>query len=214
MAEICIVLSSLDDVPLIQKLGKSVLLELRLDLLDISASEIPDLMKISDQWMLSIRKELLAKPDNKQLISACLLNKPCYIDIDEECLNNEIFSLIEKHKSNDFQLIISYHNYKLTPDFIFLKNKIESFHKAGADIVKIACLGNQTTDMETIKNLHQTFPRIIAFLMGEKYTQTRYDALLTGEQISYACLRDENKTAPGQLTYDEMYDFLKTRNHE
>lgn len=214
MAKICVVFSTLDDVPYIQKLEKSILIELRLDLLDISASEIPDLMKISDQWMLSIRKELLLKPDHKQLISACLLNKPCYIDIDEECLNNEIISLIEKHKSNDFQLIISYHNYEQTPDFIYLKNKIDGFYKAGAEIVKIACLGKHTKDLETIEKLHKTFPRIIAFLMGENYTQTRYDALLKGEQISYACLRDENKTAPGQLTYNEMFDFLKSCNNE
>jgi len=214
MAKICIVLSSLNDVPLIQKLGKSVLLELRLDLLNISAPEIQNLMKISDQWMLSIRKELLVKPDYKPLITACLLNKPCYIDIDEDCLNDEIFSLINEFKIDEYQLIISYHNYEFTPDFEFLKNKINSFYKAGADIVKIACLGKHTKDLETIEKIHNTFPRIIAFLMGENYTQTRYNALLKGELISYACLRDENKTAPGQLTYDEMYDFLKTLNHE
>jgi len=64
--------------------------------------------------------------------------------------------------------------------------------------------------------LNEKFPKLIAFLMGENFIQTRFEALLKGEKISYACVHERYKIAQGQPTYQKMKDYLElnTNKHE
>lgn len=216
MAKICLVLSSMDEIPRIKQIKNLDLIELRLDLLDVSVEEIPELMKISNSWMLSIREKLFEKPNAEKLILSALSQHPDYLDIDENCLNKALIKNILLDLSPTIKRIYSYHNFDFTPEISFLEQKVENLFHSGADIVKIACLGTKNEDFRTIEKLNKKTPRLIAFLMGENFIHTRYEALLKGEKISYACVHEKYKIAPGQPTYQDMKDFwkLKKNNHE
>lgn len=216
MAKICLVLSSMEEIPLIKQIKNPDLIELRLDLLDISAEEIPELMKISNHWMISIREKLIDNPNAEKLILNSLSQHPNYLDIDENCLKKALIKNILPNLSPTIKRIYSYHNFEFTPEIAFLEQKIENLFHSGADIVKIACLGTKKEDICTIKKLNEKFPKLIAFLMGENFIQTRYEALLKGEKISYACVHERYKIAQGQPTYQKMKDYLElnTNKHE
>lgn len=46
--------------------------------------------------------------------------------------------------------------------------------------------------------------RIVTFSMGEEGTLSRIRSMRSGSPVSYACVAPENRTAPGQLTVEEM----------
>lgn len=214
MAKICLVLSSIEEIPLIKQIKNPDLIELRLDLLDIPVETIPELMKISNHWMLSIREKLFEKPNAEKLILSVLSQHPNYLDIDEKCLNNTLIHTILSNLSPKIKRIYSYHNFEFTPEISFLEEKVEKLLYSGADIVKIACLGTKNEDIRTIEKLNEKFPKLIAFLMGENFIQTRYEALLNGEKISYACLHENYKIAPGQPSYQDMKKILESNKNK
>ncbi|MDD2345287.1 MAG: type I 3-dehydroquinate dehydratase [Bacteroidales bacterium] len=214
MAEICIVLSSMEDIREIKTIKEKVLIELRLDLLEIPVEEIPELMKISNHWMVSIREKLFEKPDAEKLILAALSQRPRYLDIDENCLNKPLIVNLLQNLSPNIKRIYSYHNFEFTPDFSILNEKAENLFRSGADIVKVACLGTKAADLKTIEKLYDKFPNLIAFLMGDEYKNTRFIALTKGAGLSYASMNEKHKTAPGQLIYQEMKDFLEQNKIE
>jgi len=120
MAKICLVLSSMEEIPLIKQIKNPDLIELRLDLLHISAEEIPELMKISNHWMISIREKLIDNPNAEKLILNSLSQHPNYLDIDENCLKKALIKNILPNLSPTIKRIYSYHNFECTPETTFL----------------------------------------------------------------------------------------------
>jgi 3-dehydroquinate dehydratase-1 len=111
-------------------------------------------------------------------------------------------------KLGDARLIISYHNFKETPDLKELQEIVKKADKLGADIVKVATfisdVSENVTLMDLIKWAKSEKINLIISGMGDKGTISRVIAPLLGSHMYYAPLDEGVGTAPGQLTKRDL----------
>jgi 3-dehydroquinate dehydratase/shikimate dehydrogenase len=104
------------------------------------------------------------------------------------------------------KVICSYHNYKETPHN--LKTVYNAIREINPDIIKIATMANDISDNKLIFNLLQFAKQYrqpkIAFCMGELGQISRILTGAHGGYLSFASLSDNDVTAPGQLSFEEM----------
>ena len=107
-------------------------------------------------------------------------------------------------------LIRSYHNFDTTPPLPVLESIARRAESFGAEIVKIAVMAASESDWGVVSALYNTFKpgSLVAFCMGEAGRQSRLDSLSKGAPFTYACLTEEEATAPGQWTADSLREAL------
>lgn len=142
-------------------------------------------------------------------IEKVLAFKIDYIDIDHK----SPLSLVKKIRnlSPKTKVIISFHDFKKTPQDRFLKKITQNMQKKGADIIKLATYANDFTDSLRMLNfLKETSKKTkaICVCMGEKGRITRIAGHLFGNYLMYAPLNNADKTASGQLTIKELKTLI------
>lgn len=120
-----------------------------------------------------------------------------FVDLEND-LDDEVFEAFK------CKIIESYHNFKETPSFEFLKDLVES--KRG-DYFKIATMGKSREDWRKIVKLILEYENLVAFLMGEEFKFTRLASLLLGSPMVYCYVG--SKKAPGQFELGEMIKALE-----
>ena len=128
-------------------------------------------------------------------------NHPAFIDIE---LNHfyPININVEKTK-----LIVSYHNFNETPDDSVLESIFDKAVSKNADIVKIATKAVSLEDSERLLNFTERNKRhkdLIVIGMGENGRTTRIYGPAKGSYLTFACLSEENATASGQMTVEQL----------
>jgi len=113
--------------------------------------------------------------------------------------------------SNKTKIICSYHNLKETPGN--LKSLYNQMLKTGAQIIKLTTTANDITDNKIIFDLleqsQKDKQKLIAHCMGEAGKISRIIGGKFGNYLTYAPITEENKTADGQITYDELKNLYR-----
>ena len=139
-------------------------------------------------------------------IIGSLENSQVLMDLD---INNQLQELrfIKENKLKN-KLIISYHNYALTPDKENLLKIIEQMKPYHPYIYKVACLCKNEEDslklLELLVNIKKQNLKYIILGMGTNGLITRIFGTLWGNEITFAPLTLSAKSAPGQLTREQM----------
>ncbi len=141
--------------------------------------------------------------------------------VDIEFSSSEYFQKIISKKREtgaDTNIILSYHSFNETPSNI--KEIFSQMENQGQDIIKIVAYAQDISDNLRIKELISLATRnkkkIISFLMGEKGEISRILCNSWGGYISYASLKGESKTAPGQIHIEllkEVYRINSIQNN-
>lgn len=139
------------------------------------------------------------------LILKCLQLKPDYFDLEYDRPQDFLSSTIISHPETKF--IISYHNFIETPED--LEGIYWEMKKIAAHGYKIACLATSTNDALRMLLLSKKYPDLSVICMGENGQFARVLGPVVGNLIDYACAGE--KTAPGQLTVQEMQDIYRYR---
>ena len=101
------------------------------------------------------------------------------------------------------RLIVSAHDFKGRPDR--LTNLIIEMNAAGGDVNKLAWMARSVRDnLEAFELLQTRQKPTIALCMGEAGLISRVLAKKFGAFLTFASLRDESATAPGQVTIHDM----------
>ncbi len=134
------------------------------------------------------------------------------IDLGADYVDVENDSIKQITRSGKSKIIVSYHNFKKTPQDI---NKIyDSICQHKPDIVKIVTYANDITDNFRIFELLSTAKLpVISFCMGELGYISRILTRKFGGFLTFASLEKGKESAPGQLTVDELtrtYNFKNT----
>jgi len=109
------------------------------------------------------------------------------------------------------KLIVSYHNFTDTPaDLPQIARQIEA---TGADIVKVATMGNALTDNLTIfRILRDARKSTIALTMGEHSHISRILGPKFGAFLVFASLAAGQEAAPGQVPVRDMLELYRFRS--
>jgi len=128
-----------------------------------------------------------------------------YVDIELEA--PRVKSVVDEVRNCGSKLIISSHNFKDTPSVQKMREIILSELKAGADICKIVTTAQSLRDnvkcLLLVREMSE-LARVVAFAMGRLGLISRILSPIFGGYFTFASLTENMKTAPGQITIDEL----------
>lgn len=141
---------------------------------------------------------------------------PACIDIElSTILENKFRSkeLIEKAHSRDIGVIVSYHDFNVTPDLGTLEKIAGEEANSGADILKIATYIKETADilslLEATHSVRKSHLKPMAIMgMGKLGRITRIASVSLGSDLVYADL--VGSSASGQVPYNRMREMVET----
>ena len=191
-----------------------------LDLLDSGAVEMAEIRL--DRCALEEEDiDLLFSGSDVPLIATCRLNEESqgpelleraikagakYVDLEMEAPAAVGRRIREACREYGTVLIRSYHNFTETPPLPVLKSLVERARQFGGEVVKIVTTATSKADSATVMELYKEARpgTLVAFCMGEEGRESRLEALRLGAPYTYACLTEEEATAPGQWTAEAM----------
>lgn len=105
------------------------------------------------------------------------------------------------------KVIVSYHNFKDTPEQKKLEAIIKNGKKAGGDIVKIAAFAKNKKDIIQLASLTASHNDIITIAMGRLGIVSRLFFPMLGSLLTYCSVT--KSSAPGQIPLKTTANLLK-----
>jgi 3-dehydroquinate dehydratase-1 len=189
---------------------KSDFAEIRFDYL--RKSDIPivleDVKKSLSRCVCTLRPKsegglFIGKEDERRLILRLIAEyNPFLLDVEFNAIQKDkkLASYLRKTKC---KLLISWHDFKKTPNESQLKTKFNKMAKF-SDIVKIVTVANSVSDASRLLSLYsiKSENKMIAFCMGEQGKFSRILCLHLGSPFTYVSLG--KAIAPGQFSLREI----------
>ena len=138
-------------------------------------------------------------------------SKPAFVDIEMET-SKDPEALIKLAHEREIDVIVSYHDFKETPSTEILLRKMSKMEAMGADVVKVACIPTEFSDVHRMMELpdryHEKYPdrNVVCISMGEMGMATRLYGERNKQCMTYASA--DESVAPGQVSYLYMREFL------
>ena len=189
---------------------KSDFAEIRFDYL--RKTDIPivleDVKKSLSRCVCTLRPKsegglFIGKEDERRLILRLIAEyNPFLLDVEFNAIQKDkkLASYLRKTKC---KLLISWHDFKKTPNESQLKAKFNKMAKF-SDIVKIVTVANSVSDASRLLSLYsiKSENKMIAFCMGEQGKFSRILCLHLGSPFTYVSLG--KAIAPGQFSLKEI----------
>lgn len=136
------------------------------------------------------------------------------IDIIDFEMSNDPANIIQVRaasKANDVKLILSYHNFSLTPELEFLNQRLRQAELLGADIAKVAVMPRHLDDVltllsATLQSSQKLNIPLISMSMGPYGALTRLFGWTFGSALTFAV--GANSSAPGQVPIEDLNTVL------
>jgi len=147
--------------------------------------------------------------DEKERVSILKLiseYNPFLLDVEFNTLkkNASLNSYIKKTKT---KILVSWHDFKKTPDILFMSKKLTQMAKF-SNYVKIVTNAKSVSDSSKVLSLYAKTTRVnlIAFSMGDFGKISRILCLYLGSPFTYVSLG--KPIAPGQFSLKEIQQIL------
>ena len=194
-------------------LSKSEYAEIRLDF--VKPADVPDVLDSIKEKLSRCVCTLRPKNEGgkfsgseKERISILKLiteYNPFLLDIEFNTLkkNQKLRQYLKKSKTN---ILVSWHNFKKTPDAKKLNLTLKQMKKF-SNYVKVVTVAKSINDTTKILSLYNKSSKInlIAFAMGEEARFSRILCLHLGSPFTYVSLG--KAVAPGQFSLNDMKSF-------
>ena len=191
-------------------LSKSDYAEIRFDFL--KKSDIPivleDIKKNLSRCICTLRPKsegglFVGKEDERKSILRLIAEyNPYLLDVEFNTIQKDkkLATYLKKSKS---KLLISWHDFKRTPNESQLRAKFKKMKKF-SEVVKIVTVAKSVSDVSRLLSLYsvKSKSKTIAFCMGEQGKFSRILCLHLGSPFTYVSLG--KAIAPGQFSVDEI----------
>ena len=208
---ICTSIQNKELIPILDVLesGEVELAEIRLDRCPLEDEDIETLFSSSDVPLIATCR-LQEEEAAPALLEMAIRAGAKYVDLEMEAPAAVGRRIREACREWGSVLIRSYHDFSGTPPLATLRSLLERARAYGGEVVKIVTTATCEADNETIKALYKEAApgTLIAFCMGEMGRASRLEALRQGAPFTYACLTEEEATAPGQWTTRAMREAV------
>ncbi len=209
---ICTSIASVDFETVMNLIEECEMAEIRLDLLDLDTEQIKQVFSQTKTPLIATyRPGKITEEERLEILKQTIDYGAKYVDVEIESLP-DFKRTIVKHARNRCEVIISYHNYKITPVRYELESIVQQCFDQGADIAKLACQVNSKKETARILGLYSHYEGLVAIGMGELGKITRVASVVLGAPFTFAAIGAENSTAPGQLTGDELKSVYEILN--
>ena len=184
--------------------------EIRIDKTSLSTEEVKTIFSLPLDLIATFRGKNTDEEKRKKILKAAISSGASYVDVDIRSSDDFKKEIINSAKVHGCKTIVSYHNYEKTPDKGELVTILNNCFQIGADIAKIACKVNSSSDNARVLSLYNSpnSGRIIAIGMGEIGKITRIVSLFLGAPFTYASLEQGKETADGQIDRIQLKKIL------
>lgn len=192
------------------------LIEIRLDYLSIGLSDaskiLRDLVREASVPMIATNRQyeqggLRPQDENNRTQILVQAAETGFRYVDVELTTTNLKSLVEKIRSYGAKPIISFHDFEKTPPSQDMEKIIRSEIEAEADVCKLVTTAHSIEDnlecLLLVRKMSRS-ARIVCFAMGWKGLISRVLSPVFGGYFTFASLRKDAKTAPGQLSIDDL----------
>ena len=179
--------------------------EIRLDRCALEDEDIDLLFSQSDVPLIATCR-LSEEPQAAELLERAIQAGAKYVDLEMEAPAAVGRRIREAARACGTVVIRSYHNFEKTPPREVLLSILERARTFGGEVVKIVTTATSEADCAVVESLYREAApgTLVAFCMGPEGRHSRLEALQQGAPFTYACLCEEEATAPGQWTTDQM----------
>ena len=146
-------------------------------------------------------------------VAAC--EARCIELIDYELSNapGDLKRLREVSAANEIAMIMSYHNFQMTPDAATLDEKFLAAERLGADVAKVAVMPKEAPDVlallaATYRASQTISLPLISMSMGGVGSISRVMGWVYGSAATFAV--GKSSSAPGQIAIEELRAVLAT----
>jgi 3-dehydroquinate dehydratase type I len=210
---VCVSLDERCTVDFLKTLHNIDFAEIRMDRMILTPEDIADIFSQPVTFIATCRPGKLDDKERKAYLIAAIEAGAEYVDIEVESDIAFKGEILKAAVSKRCKVIISFHDFEKTPDHERLKQIAVLCFSEGADIVKIACKSNSTTDNARLLGLlgQEDFKdRLVIVGMGESGKITRIVAPLLGSLFTYASLAEGMHTAEGQIEKAQLKKIIGT----
>jgi len=165
---ICVSIANMDRDACLSLVSDFRVVEIRLDLLDLTADDMASITQKARCWVATCRPGTYSPEKRMEQLTQAIEAGASYVDIEYESVPVFREPLVKLARSKGCKVMISYHDYKHTPNRETLCRIIRQSFNMGADRVKLATMANSKADSARILSLYDDFDRLLAFAMGKE----------------------------------------------
>lgn len=181
-------------------------IELRLDLFPtLDLDEIAKAIQTRPTLLTLRRTNLRTEAEREKWIETLLVLKPAYLDLEWDMAPLFLEKMISQYPETKF--VLSYHNFETLPED--LEDLYRRMNRYNVFTYKIAAHTRSTNEALQLLLFAKTHPKTSVICMGERGSFGRVLGPIVGNRIDFACLDERSKTAPGQLTLDELVNVYR-----
>lgn len=130
-----------------------------------------------------------------------------YVDFELSNSPDDIKQVREVTQDHGVKLILSYHNFRITPEENFIRDKFQLAKDYGCDVGKVAVMPNSLEEVldfmkATLSIQKQIGLPMIAISMGQLGAISRLLGFLFGSELTFAV--GESSSAPGQIPIHDV----------
>ena len=189
--------------------------ELRLDLFaNLNLEFIENyLIESKNPALLTLRKESHGgkfsgcEADREAWIEKLLKLHPAYFDLEWDMREDFLHNIL--HRYRDIRFILSYHNFKETPEN--LDEIYEKMSQFPATFYKMAVMCKSACDALRTLLFAKKRPRLVPICMGESGEFGRVLSRIMKSPIQFAC-SNGNPLAPGQISISDLTEIYRYRS--
>jgi 3-dehydroquinate dehydratase-1 len=205
---ICASISEKNLYKCLELIDKVDMAEVRIDLTGFSNDEIRNVFSRRKKLIATCRPGKIKDHERVEMLKVAIASGATYIDIEYEASPEYKDDLVTFAHSHQCDVIISYHNYDKTPELEELELIVQQCYAQGADVAKIATHINVNRDNSKLLSLYKAPGRLVAIGMGDLGRISRIVAPFLGAEFTYASVTDADATAPGQINYERLNQFI------
>jgi len=186
--------------------------EIRLDLCSFDRRQVKSVFSSHKNLIATYRRGTESFDYRDSIIKTAIAHGAAWLDLDMEHNAEEYISNLKEFCSGyNTKLILSIHNYIETPPLEKIESYIKKAKSLNADLTKLVFYSNTEADNENVLSLYKQNTDIVAFNMGKLGMVTRVASITLGAPFTYVAL-DEQTTAPGQMTIDQIKKYPHINN--
>jgi 3-dehydroquinate dehydratase-1 len=207
---ICVAISDKNIDNCLSALDRIEMAEIRLDLTKFNVKEIKKIFSLKKKLIATYRPaKNISDQERLEKLKLAIKSGAKYVDLEYESNEKYRKGLINYAHKNNCDVIISYHNYKITPNVEELYGILKECFEYGADIAKIVTTACTNLDNSKILTLYNYPGRIIAFCMGDLGKLTRVIVPFMGAEFTFASMDEGDATAPGQIKFSNLKSVIE-----
>jgi 3-dehydroquinate dehydratase type I len=203
---ICVSISGWQQLDLVLASGAGFL-ELRLDLIRKDPADIFSRLKEGMKTLVTCRPEVFSETERLQLLKTSMDLGATYVDLELESAADFLDPLAAHARRCGTKLIVSHHNFELTPQAEALEILLKSCYERGGDLAKIAVQVHSLDDVNRLLRLYSLPGRKVILGMGALGRITRVMGPYLGAEFTFAAPVEGEETAPGQLSYKQLKEI-------